>query len=439
MVMDYDVAIVGAGLSGLTAARTLSAAGRSVLVLDAADHVGGRASTVHEGDTFIDNGGQWIGREHHRVLALLDEFGIERFDFYSEGDHLVLRSGELARWTGESPLRGDDLAELQRVEMQFASLVAGVDICQPLAGHGRDLDRISAGEWLNAQTSNESVRDWFTMHVRTDFCSEAAEVSMLGLALAEITGPTTGDYEAFRIDGGAQQLPLRLAADLGEAVRLNQPVLRIATGDGCVTLQTVDGIITASHAIVATSPQLANRITYEPPLTAARDQLIQRMPMGTVLKFHAVYPEPFWRHEGLSGSALVMGSTIGQTADNSPPDGSVGVLGSFIFGAAARRWLQSTLGERRSAVLADLVTLFGEGALDPLHFEEANWSANQWVRGGYDAVPMPGALHLGWENLRCPQGRVLFAGTETSVEWPGYYEGAIAAGERAAAEALASE
>ena len=90
------------------------------------------------------------------------------------------------------------------------------------------------------------------------------------------------------------------------------------------------------RAIVAVAPTLAARIAYDPPLPGYRDQLTQRMPLGTVAKCMAIYDEPFWRADGLSGQAASDRGPVRLTFDNSPPDGSPGVLLGFLEGRQAR-------------------------------------------------------------------------------------------------------
>jgi monoamine oxidase len=186
--------------------------------------------------------------------------------------------------------------------------------------------------------------------------------------------------------------------------------------------------------IVALSPTLAGRIDFEPSLPARRDQLTQRMPQGAILKCMAVYPEPFWRAEGLSGSGVSDGGSINAIFDNTPPSGSPGVLLGFLDGRAARQWGQRTPDDRRDELVAVLTRMFGERAAAPDEYVERNWAAERWSRGCYGGAFGPS----GWTDfgpaLREPVGRVHWAGTETATVWNGYIDGAISAGRRAAAE-----
>jgi monoamine oxidase len=190
--------------------------------------------------------------------------------------------------------------------------------------------------------------------------------------------------------------------------------------------------------IVATPPTLAGRILYDPPLPPLRDQLVQRMPQGTLMKFEAVYDTPFWRGRGLSGQAVSENGPIKVTFDVSPRDGSLGILMGFIGGHEARVWEDRPTTERRAAALANLANYFGNEARTPREIVEFNWSAEAWNRGCPVAVLGPGTLIDFGAVLRTPVGRIHWAGTETSTYWNGYMDGAVRSGERAAQEVLAS-
>ena len=136
---------------------------------------------------------------------------------------------------------------------------------------------------------------------------------------------------------------------------------------------TADGARCApQRAIVAVPATLAGRIAYDPPLPGYRDQLTQRVPMGAVIKCFAIYDEPFWRAEGLSGSTVSGSGPLTLTVDNSPPAGSPGILVGFLEGDHARSFGRVPAAERRAAVLANLVQLLGpaRGPAGGLHREE---------------------------------------------------------------------
>ncbi len=156
--------------------------------------------------------------------------------------------------------------------------------------------------------------------------------------------------------------------------------------------------------------------------------------MGTVIKVHCLYETPFWREEGLSGQVVSDGGIMRITFDNSPVSGTPGVLLGFIEGDEGRIWGRRSLEERHAAVLACLVSYFGEKAGQPYEYLEQNWADEEYSRGCYTGIMPPGVWMAYGEALRAPIGRLHWAGTETVTVWNGYMDGAIQSGERAAAE-----
>jgi monoamine oxidase len=246
----------------------------------------------------------------------------------------------------------------------------------------------------------------------------------------------TGAAQQDRVVGGTELLATRMAEALDDAVHLRAPVRAITHTDDNVTVVADAMRITARRVIVAVPPVLAGRIAYDPPMPALRDQLTQRMPAGSVIKFNVEYETPFWRADGLSGQAAGDIGPVKFTFDNSPPDGSAGVLVCFLEGADARRFGARTTEERRDAVMGSLVAFYGDRAANSVDFVELDWSAEEWTRGCYGAHLAPGVWTQFGPALRAPVGRIHWAGTETAPVWAGYMDGALTSGERAAAEVL---
>jgi monoamine oxidase len=123
-VDQVEVVVVGAGLAGLTAARDLQAAGRSVVVLEARDRVGGRLLNHTFGDgTIVELGGQWIGPSQHRVRALADELGVGLFASYDEGDGILAIEGRRVRFADATfGLTGDVLEDVGSVQAEMEEL-----------------------------------------------------------------------------------------------------------------------------------------------------------------------------------------------------------------------------------------------------------------------------------------------------------------------------
>jgi monoamine oxidase len=157
---------------------------------------------------------------------------------------------------------------------------------------------------------------------------------------------------------------------------------------------------------------------------------------GQGIKWHAVYPEPFWRADGLTGQGADLDETPQGSIDCTPREGNPGVLMAFAFGPEARRMAAVSAEERRKACVAGLVKRFGPKAANPAYFVEIDWAAEPWSYGDMFAHYVPGVpTNLG-RALREPYGRIHWAGTETATMWSGSIEGAVRSGERAADEVL---
>lgn len=438
---DTDVVIVGAGLAGLTAARTLHAQGVDVLVLEARDRVGGRTCSVVEDDGLVvEYGGQWIGPTQDRVRALVDEFGLATFPQYCDGDNLQRTAdGRLLRYHGAIPT-GDPLAaaDLMDAMVELTTLAAEVGAEAPWAHPlATALDSTTIETWISAQPYCDGAKEWLRVLTRALFPAEPGEVSLLhalfyiasGGGVERMIGVINGAQET-RLRDGAMGISLSLARVLGDRVLLSHPVHRIDQDEHGVVVHHEQGQLRARFAVVAVPPALAGRLRYSPPLPGLRDQLTQRVFMGSVIKTSVVYPEPFWRADGLSGHTTG-DNTL--TFDQSHPDRAEGVLVYFADSGAARLAARLSPQERQRHVVAELVSLFGPKAAHPLAIYEKSWLDEEWSRGCYTGVLSPGTWSSLGQELREPVGRIHWAGTEYATVWSGYMDGAVRSGEQAAA------
>jgi monoamine oxidase len=441
-----DVVIVGAGLAGLSAARTLTRAGRTVAVLEARDRVAGRnLGGVLSNGVPIEMGGQWFGPTQTEALALIEELGLQTYPSYDQGDALMVYDGQVHRYSDESfGLPEHSAAELGRILAEVAALADAVDISAPWATAGaEDLDRQTLDQWLVGQTTDTVALRLFRLIVPAVFSAEAPEMSLLhflfyvrsGNSLQTLVSVTGGAQET-RVVGGTHQISERMAAELGDAVRLNTVVTGIAHNDSGVVVTFDGGQIAAGHVIVAIPPTLTGRLRYQPALPSGRDALTQQFPAGSVIKFNVGYPTPFWRDAGLSGFVMSLDDEFNVVLDNSPPDGSCGVLVGFLEGTHARAAADLTAEQRRQTVLGALTKYFGEQAAEPFDLLEQDWNAEEFTRGCYGGRLGAGVWTQYGRALAAPIGRIHWAGAETSDIWNGYMDGAIRSGHRAAAAVL---
>jgi monoamine oxidase len=439
-----DVIVVGAGLAGLAAASDLAHAGHSVVVLEARDRVGGRTLNhpVGHGEV-VEVGGQWIGPGQDRIMARAKAMGIKTFKTYTKGNQVFDYLGKQTHFSGLiPPLPAADAADFATLLSKLVQLTGTVPVDKPwTAPDALALDGQTLETWKLANSSTPGARFLFDLVTESVFAAEPRDLSLLHALFYYRSGngvinlsSTAGGAQDSRFVGGSQLVSIRMAERLGKRVVLNAPVRSITHSGRAVTVTTDAGTWHGRAVIVAMAPTMAGRLDYDPPLPAPRDQLTQRVPQGSVIKYEAVYPTPFWRADGLSAYANSDRSPIRLTYDNSPPSGRPGVLLGFVTGSDARALTTMGAGARRKAVLGAFTRLFGAKATHPRMLIEHNWSEEPWTRGCYEGYLPPGVWTDYGHALRTSIGRIHWAGTETSEKFMGYMDGAVRSGEQAASE-----
>jgi monoamine oxidase len=437
----FDALVVGAGLSGLVCARRLVAGGARVVVLEARERVGGRLCNGELAGGVVDLGGTWMTTGQARLLALADELGVDSFAEPRQGRAQLDEPGGALRQLGRAVLQ---LRVMRKLERLARAVPAG----EPMRAARLDaaaLDARSLESWLAREVGNPRVRARIALHADLVLAADRSSLSLLHyLATLGATGgfgaregaprELPGGGREHRFVGGAQTLALRMAEQLGDAVRAGEPVRAIedARGAGFALVRTATSSYRARRVVLALPPSLARTIDVAlPPAARAYAEAVRA---GAVVKVFAAYARPFWRERGLSGELYAPRGLVRASVEATPPhdQGGAPTLLAFAVGPDAHGWSQRPIEARRAAVLAALAAQLGPEAAHPIAVLEHDWAADAWAGGCVAGLP-PGALS-GGAAWRSPHGRLHFAGTEAAVRWPGYMDGALEAGERAAAE-----
>ncbi len=438
---DADVIVVGAGVAGLKAAQELVAAGRSVIVLEAKDRVGGRLKHAEVAGRAVDVGGQWVGAGHDVLRGEARRLGIETYQQYETGQTVLQLLGKVVRFTGNVPkMPFLSLLELLLLQRRWDREMKTVPAEAPwTAPRAREWDGMTLESWIVQNIRTEAAREFARLVPRGAWAAEARQVSYLwfldalrsGTGLNYLMAVKGGGLDA-KFKGGMHQIARRMAEGLGERVIVNAPVTKIIQNADGAKVMTEKGEFTARFVIVAAPPGPIARIRFDPPLPASRDGLHQRMPMGAIIKVVVAYKSPFWRAKGFSGQVATDDDTLGIVMDD-VAEGSAPMLLCFIEGRHALEMSAAGKDAREAKVVASLVKFFGPEAADYIAYEDNDWLLEPYTHGYVGSMP-PGVMTRFGHALREPCGRIHWAGTETATEWAGYIEGGLRSGVRAAHE-----
>src|SRR5947207_9830727 len=335
----------------------------------------------------------FTGPTQDHIQALAAEVGVGTFPTYNTGNNVFYGPRGREEYPNDTPFGTATVdpvlyPDIVLAVAQLDQMSTGVPVDRPWASSSAEQwDRQTLDTWLRANTSgSDEFMAVTSAATEAIFGCEPRDLSLLytlfyiaasgdeqNAGTFERNFNTAGGAQESRFVGGAQTIALAMAGQLGGSVMLGRPVERIEQSSLGVTVYSGRLKAKGQRVIVAIPPTLAGRIDYDPLLPPLRDQLTQRMPQGTLMKFDAIYPTPFWRAQGLTGQTVSEIGPIKVTFDTSPADGSLGIMMGFIGGHEARYWENRPASERQAAALQNLAAYYGSQALSRIEIVEFNW------------------------------------------------------------------
>ena len=429
-----DVIIVGAGLGGLSAARDLHRAGVDVVVLEARERPGGRVeqTTLPDGRV-VQLGGELVGEIHTSYLGLADELGLTLRPSY------IADPGEMTSDLVDGVHVGDELpwltdeerADGERLARLAGALAQTVDPDDPWSHpDAARLDRLSVNAWLREQDALPGILRARELAHLSMSGGSAERTSLLAVLRMDAAAGGFGVYdlevwESMTVAEGSATVALRMAAELGERLRLGAVVRRIDVGQGVdVTLDAGERL--AADAVVCAVPVGPLRDITVEGLSAARLGSLHRQRHARAGKAAVAYRAPFWREQGQSGlaeSENLFGSTWPQSED---------VLSILVPPERLLHHVSAADDLRREEILAGLERIYGPDAADPVALITRDWGLDPFTQG-YVTQWAPGDLMAVGPLHGTHEPPFYVAGSDHWVA--GYMEGAVRTG-RAAARAI---
>lgn len=432
----HNILVLGAGMSGLTAALALHRAGHRVKVIEYQNRVGGRLLSIPlKGGQYSEAGGGHFRSNMPYTLAYIKHFklpllcmndGLPRYLYKNK----YANSSSLRDW----PF---DLNENER-NVTISSLLNyylylnGLDTDSVLSADWPDsetkvrLDGLTIGDMLRRVGASDAFLMLLDAHGGT-FTSRSAALGVIPDLAYHF-----GDQNLFRIQGGNDLLPQAMASELGDRVILDAPVVSISHTNQNVRITVEDGRTWSSDYVISTIPfTILKDIEASPSWSSNKRRMFNEMQWDKSVKVIVQTQSPKWLELNvhgwpLAGSDQAWERVIDITGNEA---GGYGNVFFYINGSNSDRYL----ARPKSVRAREIVNSFNKdmpGLFDNIvTLKEFAWSEQPWIRASFGDPPLGG----GWMVSECekPEGRIYFAGDFTTYK-SGWVEGAIESGLRAA-------
>jgi len=422
----YDVLIVGGGFAGLTAARELRHKGKTVLLVEARERLGGRTwfKTSAFSNVAIEMGGTWIDPRERFAWSEAQRYGLALAKpAPGSWPSTWLVQGKLHH--GSLPLPTDELPDLERLVVALNQAARRVTLDRPLSNQGLDDLDTSLSAFVDQLHMSVATRDIAELKLRTYGSAFEKDISALHLIRRIAAAGSVSEFimsaSGYRLTAGTSALVKAFADDASADVRLSTPVRSISQNDHGVTVATPSGTYLAQIAIVTVPVAVLKSIDFQPPLSAEKRRLSEEGLACTGIKVWALV-------KGAGPDFFAVGRGAGLDwleSEGTLIDNCALMAG---YGSDANAFDINDRGAVQTAIRSFLPNA------EVLATSGHNWRNDPWSLETW-AVFRPGQISRYENHIRASEGRIIFAGAHTALRWTGFIDGAIESGMRAAHEA----
>lgn len=450
------IAVVGAGLAGLSCAYRLKQAGYSATVYEASERTGGRCWT-RRGDfaegQIAEHGGELIDQGHTEVRQLAQELGLELDNLLAAEENgnepFYYFDGAPYSFTQAT----EDLKQIWQQLHKDVSAAGYPTLYNQSTQRGRELDAMSIADWIGAYVPGgrrSKLGQLLDVAYNIEYGAETSAQSSLnmlyllgfsGQGQLRIFGPSN---EKYHVRGGNDQIPARLTEALQGQIRLGTQLVAIKlNADGTYRLSLESGAststVTADHVVLALPFSILRGVDYSKAgFSAVKNTAIQQLGMGTNSKLHVQFRRRFWNQLGNQGDTYADTGYQNTWEVTRAQAGTAGILVDYTGGAIGAGFGSGTPAEQASRFLTQIEPVL-PGATANWNGRATTdfWAGYPWTKGSYSYWKVGQYTQFAGAE-RQQEGNCHFAGEHTSIDFQGYLNGGVESGERAAAEILAA-
>ena len=429
----YDAIVVGAGLAGLSAAYQLSIAGRSTLVLEANNRIGGRILSKRIPGATIEHGGQWVSSRHLHFIELCTSLGLQLERHEYPGSHRFALQGVINEFEGILPkVSISDRFTLGRLAKNLDRATKRIDRERPwLSPQANELDQLRFSQYLKKNLFSKRHYNVIKPVLEGHFLNGIDQIS----ALQGIMEWQEKDSEKWQLLGGTDQLPRRLAQEVD--VLYHHKVKQIVVEGSFAKLVSTNNSYRARHVVVALPPAQASEIRYEPSIGTSKRSMWESIKPGRIIKSTLVFPTSFWRSKTWSGKAFI--AELGPfqlLIDAGSSHDQHGIISTYTIGTNCIAFEKLQDDEKKQIILKQVQKILKcDSDKVPLFFTIHDWKCPPNGYGAYHTFP-PGIITGYEDHLTKPEGILYWASAEYDGKFRGTMEGALRSGIRAAREIL---